>query len=83
MKNLKAAPDKSFFFIDSVKFFGHQIQINHIHPLKSTVDEFLKLQAPINKKNQNYIGFLTFISKYIYTTYKSFSDLVISNSEMQ
>ena len=33
-ENLKVAPHKSFFFIDSVKFLGHQIQNNHIHPLK-------------------------------------------------
>ena len=33
-ENLKDAPDKSFFFLDSVKFLGHQIQNNHIHPLK-------------------------------------------------
>ena len=28
----KAAPDKSFFFLDSVKFLDHQIQTNHINP---------------------------------------------------
>ena len=33
-ENLKAAPDKSFFFLDSVKFLGHQIQNNNIFPLK-------------------------------------------------
>ena len=66
-ENLKAAPDKSFFFLDSVKFLGHQIQNNHIHPLKSHIDGFLKLQPPKNKKKiQNYVGFFTFISKYIY-----------------
>ena len=66
-KNLKAAPDKSFFFIDSVKFLGHQMQNNYIHPLKSRIDGFLKLQPPKNKKEiQNFVGFLTFISKYIY-----------------
>ena len=39
---LRAAPDNSFFFLDSVKFLGHQFQNNHIHPLK--IDRFLKLQ---------------------------------------
>ena len=34
-ENLKAGPDKSFFFLDSVKFLGHKIQNNHIRPLKS------------------------------------------------
>ena len=52
LKNEKptATPDKSFFFLDSVKFFGHQIQNKHINPLKSMIDRFLKLQPPKNKK---------------------------------
>ena len=67
IENLKAAPDKSFFFLNSVKFLGHQIQNNHIYPIKSKIDSFLKLQPPKNKKEiQNYVGFLTFISIYIY-----------------
>ena len=33
-ENLTAAPDKSFFFFESVKFLRHQIQNSHIHPLK-------------------------------------------------
>ena len=28
-ENLKAAPDKSFIFLDSVKLFEHRIQNNH------------------------------------------------------
>ena len=66
-ENLKAAPDKSFLFLDSVKFLGNKIQNNHIYPLKSKIDGFLKLQPARNKKEiQNYVGLLTFISKYIY-----------------
>ena len=49
-ENLRAAPDKSSFFLDLVKFLGHQIQNNHIHPLKSKKDGFWKLQPPKNKK---------------------------------
>ena len=65
-KNLKAAPDQFFFFFESVKFLGSQIQINHIHPIKSKIDGFLKLKPAKNKKEiQNYVGFLIFISKYI------------------
>ena len=37
-ENLEAAPDKSFLFLDSVEFLGHQIQNNHIYPLKSGMD---------------------------------------------
>ena len=66
-EKLKAAPDKFFFILDSVKFLGHQIQINHTHPLKSKIDGFLKIQQPKNKKEiQKNVGFLTFFSKYVY-----------------
>ena len=49
-ENLKAAPDKSIFFSDSIKLSGHQIQNNHIHTLKSKIDGFLKLQPPQKQK---------------------------------
>ena len=55
----------------------------HIHLLKSKIDEFLKLQPPKNKKGiQNYVGFLTFISKYIYNLQVILRPF-ISNSEIQ
>ena len=50
-ENLKGAPDKFFFFVDSVKFLVHQNQNNHIHQLKSKIDGFLKLQPPKKKRN--------------------------------
>ena len=66
-KNLKTLPDKSFFFLNSVKILEHQIHNNRKHPLKSNIDEFLRIQPPKNKKKiRNYVGILTFISKYIY-----------------
>ena len=69
--NLKIAPDNSFIILNSVKFLGHQIQNNHIPPLKSKIDGFLKLQTPKNKKEiQNIVGFLNFISKKIYIRFK-------------
>ena len=34
-ENLKANPEKFFFFLDSVILLGQQIRNNHIHPLKS------------------------------------------------
>ena len=49
-ENFKAAPDKSFLFLHSVKFLGHQIQNNHIQPVKSKMDGFLKLQPPKKKE---------------------------------
>ena len=53
-KNLKAVPDKSFFFLESVKFLGNQIQ-NYIYPLKSKIDGILKLQQPKNKKKYKFM----------------------------
>ena len=66
-ENLKAAPDKSLFSLDSVKFVDTKFKKNHIHPLKSKTDGCLKLQPPKDKKEiQSNVGFLTFISNYIY-----------------
>ena len=39
-KNLKAAPDKSHFFLTRVKFLGHNIERKTITPLKSRIDAF-------------------------------------------
>ena len=49
-KNLKAAPNKSHFFLTRVKFLGHNIERNTITPLKSRIDAIQKLQPPTNKK---------------------------------
>ena len=42
-ENLKAAPDKSSFLLDSGEFLGHHNQNNHMHPLKSKFDGFIKI----------------------------------------
>ena len=66
-KNLKAAPDKSHFFLTRVKFLGHNIKRNTITPLKSRIDAIQKLQPLINKKKiQEFLGMLNFLSKYVY-----------------
>ena len=49
-ENLKAAPDKSQFFLTRVKFLGHIIERNTITPLKSRIDAIQKLQPPTNRK---------------------------------
>ena len=59
-EHLKVAPDKSFFFLDSVKFLGHQIQNNHIYPVKSKIDAFLKLQPPKKDSKLCWISHLYF-----------------------
>ena len=66
-KNLKAAPDKSHFFLTRVKFLGHNIERNTITPLKSRIDAIQELQPPTNKKKiQEFLGMLNFLSKYVY-----------------
>ena len=65
-KNMKAAPDKSYFFLTRVKFLGHIIERNTITPLKSRIDSIQKLQFPSNKKIQEFLGMLNFLSRYVY-----------------
>ena len=48
-ENLKAAPNKSHFFLTRVKFLGHNIERNTITPLKSRIDAIQKLQPPTKK----------------------------------
>ena len=55
-ENMKAAPDKSHFFLKRVKFLGHIIERNTIIPLKSRIDaiqNFNHLQ--IRKKYNNFL----------------------------
>ena len=66
-ENMKAAPDKSHFFLTRVKFLGHIIQINTITPLKSRIHAIQKFQPPRNKKkNQEFLGMLNFLNKHVY-----------------
>ena len=60
---MKAAPDKSNFFLTRVKFLGHIIKKNTITPLKSRTDAIQKFQPPTNKKKtQKFLGMLNFLS---------------------
>ena len=49
-ENMKAAPDKSHFFLTRVKFLGHIVEKNTITQLKSREDAIQKFQPPTNKK---------------------------------
>ena len=61
---MKAAADKSQFFLTRVKFLGHIIERKTINPLKSRIDAIQKLQPPSNKKKiQATLGMLNFLSK--------------------
>ena len=66
-ENMKAAPDKTNFFLTRVKFLGHIIERNTITPLKSRIHAIQKIQPSTNKKKiQEFLGMLNFLSKYVY-----------------
>ena len=66
-ENIKAAPDKSHFFLTGVKLLSHIIEKNTITPLKSRIDANQKLQPPTNKKKiQEFLGMLNFLNKYVH-----------------
>ena len=66
-QNLKAAPEKSHFFLTRVNFLGHNIERNTNAPLKPRIDAIQKLQPHANKKKiQEFLGMLNFLSKYVY-----------------
>ena len=67
-ETIKAAPDKSHFFLTRLKFFGHLIEGNTMTPLKTHIDAIIKLQPPSNKKKtKNFLECLTF---YVNTSIK-------------
>ena len=73
-ENIKAAPDKSHFFLIRLKFLGHIIERNTIIPLKSRIDAIQKLQPPSNKKKiQEFLGMLNFLSKNVQNTKCNYS----------
>ena len=65
---MKAAPDKShFFLLTRVKFLGHIIVRNTITPIKSRIVAIQKLQPLLDqKKTQEFFEMLNFITKYVY-----------------
>ena len=54
-ENLKAAPDKSHFFLTRVKFLGHNIERNTITPLKSRIEPPTKKRKFKNSRNVKYL----------------------------
>ena len=66
-ENMKAALDKSHYFLTRVKFLEHIIEGNTRNPLKSCIDAIQKLQPPSNKmKLQEFLGMLIFLSENVY-----------------
>ena len=63
---LKAAPDKTFFFLKKVKFLGHVISPEGIQPIAKRVKDLKNLKSPENKRDvMKILGCLGFYSCYI------------------
>ena len=62
---LKAAPDKTFFFLKKVKFLGHVISPDGIQPIAKRVDALRNLKSPQSKRDvMKVLGCLGFYSCY-------------------
>ena len=63
---LKAAPDKTFFFLKKVKFLGHVISPDGTQPIAKLVDALRNLTSPQSKRDvMKVLGCLGFSSSYI------------------
>ena len=63
---LKAAPDKTFFFLKKVKFLRHVIPPDGIQPKAKRVDALRNLRSPQSKRDvMKVLGCLGFCSCYI------------------
>ena len=63
---LKAAPDKTFFFLKKVKFLGHIISPDGTQPIAKRVDALRNLKSPQSKRDvMKVLGCLGFYSCYI------------------
>ena len=65
-KNLKIAPEKSFYILLTVKFLGHEIGNNTINSMSSKVDAIHQLKTPTCETElMCFIGSMNFYSKFI------------------
>ena len=63
---LKAAPDKTTFFLKKVKFLGHVISPEGIQPIAKRVKDLKNLKSPESKRDvMKVLGCLGFYSCYI------------------
>ena len=64
--NLKIDPEKSFYVLLTVKFFGHEIGNQTIKPIHSKVDGILEHKFLSSKRElMRFIGSMNFYSKFI------------------
>ena len=63
---LKAAPDKTFFFLKKEKLSGHAFSPDGIQPIAKRVDALRNLKSPQSKRDfMKFLGCLGFYSCYI------------------
>ena len=78
--DLKAAPDKTFFFLKKVKFLGHVISPDEIQPIAKRVDAVRNLKSPQSKwdvmKVLGCLGFYSCYIKNLHVDSQPFYDLV-------
>ena len=66
---LEAAPDRTFFFLKRVKFWGHFISADGIQPIAKRVDALRNLKSPQSKRDvMKVLGCLGSDSCYMKTT---------------
>ena len=77
---LKAAPEKTFFFLKKVKFLGHVISSEGIQPIAKRVKDLKSLKSPESKRDvMRILGSLGFYGCYIKNLHvdsKPFYDLI-------
>ena len=65
-ENLKLAPEKSFYMLLKVKFFGHEIGNDTIKPIPSKIEAIKRIPSPTEKKDvMQFLGSVNFYSKFI------------------
>ena len=84
VQNLKLPPEKSFFMLLKVKFFGHEIGYNTIKAIHSKHPDVHKILSPTGKiALLSFIGALNFYNKFIeklHLNLKLFYDLLHENT---
>ena len=84
---LKAASDKTYFFLKKVKFLGHVISPGRIQPLAKRVKDLKNLKSPESKRDvMKVLGRLGFYSCYIKNLHvdsQPFYDLIKDSTPFQ
>ena len=77
---LKAAPEKTFFFLKKVKFLGHVISSEGIQPFEKRVKDLKNLISPDSKRDvmrvSGCLGFYSCFIKNLHVDSKPFYDLI-------